>query len=158
MTGEATVQRRRIVLCSSSGGVLLDLLGLRPWWERHDTSWIAVAAPDAGELLADQPVRWMPEASPDRPARLAASVRAARRHLDEVRPDLVVSAGTGVAVPVFVAARSRGVASWWVETHNLVGRPGLAARVCGAMAERVLVQRPELLGDRRRSVLVSELY
>ena len=56
----------------------------------------------------------------------------------------VVSAGTGVAVPVFVAARSRGVTSWWVETHNLVGRPGLAARVCGAMAARVSVSYTHL--------------
>lgn len=31
-----STRRYRVLLVSSSGGVLLDLLALRPWWSRHD--------------------------------------------------------------------------------------------------------------------------
>ena len=32
---------RRILLVSSSGGVLPDLLALEPWWGRYDARWVA---------------------------------------------------------------------------------------------------------------------
>jgi hypothetical protein len=37
---------KRILLVSSSGGVLLDLLALEPWWSRYDAIWAAMRAAD----------------------------------------------------------------------------------------------------------------
>jgi hypothetical protein len=147
-----------ILLVTSSGGVLLDLLALRPWWERHEPRWVAVPAPDTEEALAGQEVRWCAEVGTARPVALAGATLDARRHLLRTRPDVVVSAGTGLAVPWFVASRSLGVRRTWVETLNLVGEPGRAARICQRLANRVLVQRPELIGSRRRAAFVGELY
>jgi hypothetical protein len=36
VSSTAPNRRYRILLVTSSGGVLLDLLGLRAWWSRHD--------------------------------------------------------------------------------------------------------------------------
>lgn len=86
----------RVLLVTSSGGVLLDLLALRPWWSRHEASWVAVAAADTSSALAGQPVTWVPE---------SVGVWRAFRVLRKVRPDLVVSAGRRVATPFFLVAR-----------------------------------------------------
>ena len=43
---------RRVLLVSSSGGVMPDLLALGPWWGRYDVRWVAVDALDTRELLA----------------------------------------------------------------------------------------------------------
>jgi hypothetical protein len=148
----------RILLVSSTGGVLLDLLALEAWWSRHHVQWVAVDGPDTREHLAGARVDWQPEQAARRPVSLLlASLRAVRRVRRE-RPDLVVSAGTGVAVPWFLAARACRVPTFWVETFNIVDRPGLAARLCARLADRVLVQRPELVAARPRAVLVGELY
>ncbi len=147
----------RILLVSSSGGVLTDLLAMRPWWERLDRRWVAVCAADTEQLLDGESVRWAEDIAPTRPLRMLAAVAAAERDLRRTPVDLVVSAGTAVAVPYFVAARRRGIASWWVETFNMVGPPGRAARTCSGLARRTLVQRPGLVVDRRRSVVVGEL-
>jgi UDP-N-acetylglucosamine:LPS N-acetylglucosamine transferase len=80
------------------------------------------------------------------------------QHLGHVRPDIVVSPGTGVAVGYFVAARLRRIPAMWIETFNMVDRPGIAARVCSRLAGAVVIQRPELLATRRNAVLVGELY
>lgn len=146
-----------MVLCSSSGGVLTDLLGLAPWWERHHRSWIAVDAPDTRAHLVGERVVWVDEPAVASPSSLLAQVSGARAHLRSDRAELVVSAGTAVAVPVFLAARSLGVACWWLETLNLLGAPGRAARLCARVADRTLVQDPSLVARRRRSVLVGEL-
>ena len=58
---------RRILVVSSSGGVLLDLMAMRPWWTRHDVSWVAVDAPDTRELLDGARVTWASELTPSRP-------------------------------------------------------------------------------------------
>jgi hypothetical protein len=156
----ATVSRRgrRILLVSSSGGVLLDLLGLRPWWSQHDVSWVAVPALDTREVLAGERVTWAEELTPRQPLALARGLVAARRHLRRDGIDLVVSAGTGVAVPYFLAARSLGVSAWWVETLNVLAGSGIAARVCARAGDLVLVQHSGMLGNYSRALFVGELY
>lgn len=149
---------RRILLVSSSGGVLLDLLALRPWWSRHLVSWVAVAAPDTCEVLAGEAVTWREELTPRQPFAVARAVLQAREHLQRERIDLVVSAGTGVAVPYYLAARSAGVPAWWVETLNVIAGAGIAARLCARAADLVVVQHSAMLGDYPRALFVGELY
>lgn len=148
----------RVLLVSSSGGVLPDLLALEPWWGRYDVRWVAVDAPDTREVLAGHTVRWTGELSAGRPDRVLAAVPAARSQLRAARVDVVVSAGSGIAVPWFLAARTAGVRAVWVETFNIVDRTGLAARLCARLATQVVVQRPHLLARHRRAVNVGELW
>lgn len=147
-----------VLIVTSSGGVLLDMLGLRPWWAAEHTRWVAVAAPDTRELLAGQHVEWQPELTPRKVIALGQAVLRARRVLAEDPPAAVVSAGSGIAVPWFMAARLCGVPSFWVETFNVIGTPGLASRICGALATSVVVQHAELVGSHRRAVFVGALY
>jgi UDP-N-acetylglucosamine:LPS N-acetylglucosamine transferase len=74
------------------------------------------------------------------------------------RPRLVLSAGTALAVPWFVAARLLGIPTVWVETLNLVDGQGRAARICARLSSAVAVQRSEQLARHRRGVHVGELY
>ena len=151
-------RRHRVLLVSSSGGVLLDLLALRPWWQRHEASWVAVAAPDTEVALAGQRVHWAPEQSSRGRWRVLPAAWRALRVLRRERIDVVVSAGTGVAVGYFVAARLLRVPALWLETFNMTGPPGAAARICSRLSAATLVQRPELLADRPRALLIGELY
>jgi Oligosaccharide biosynthesis protein Alg14 like len=153
-----SVGKLRVLLVSSSGGVLLDLLAMRPWWEGHDVSWVSVRASDTESALAGESVVWEPEQSARAPLGVARGVRRAWRTLGRERPDLIVSAGTGVAVAFFAVAKVRRIPSVWVETFNMVASPGLAARLCARLADRVLVQREEIVDSRPRSVLIGELY
>jgi beta-1,4-N-acetylglucosaminyltransferase len=143
----------RVLLVSGSGGVLLDMLALRPWWSRHDASWVAAPAADTAAALAGLPVTWEPD--PPGAASVIAATWRALALLRRDRPDLVISAGRRLALPYFVAARLRGVPAVWVETLTQVGPPTGSARLCVRLARSVLVQR----GERSDAgVLVGELY
>jgi hypothetical protein len=150
--------RYRVLLVSSSGGVLLDLLALEPWWSRHDPCWLAVRAADTEAALAGRRVHWVAEQSARRPLGVLAAALRAGRLLRRERPDVIVSAGSGVAVGVFLAASVLRIPALWLETLNLVGAPGLAGRVCTRLAAAVLVQRPSLAPSRPRAVVLGELY
>ena len=150
------MNRRKVLLVSSSGGVLLDLLALRPWWQRHDTSWVAVRAADTEVALDGQAVHWQPELLvASRLRALPAAFRAVRL-LRRVRPEVILSAGGGVAVGVFLAAQLLQIPTVWIETLNQAGPPSGAARLCARMAGSVVVQRESRTGP--DTVLIGELY
>ncbi len=115
-------------------------------------------AADTQERLAEHDVAWVVEPSLRRPDRLLLQAWRSWRSLGRQRPDVIVSAGTALAVPIFVAGRLRGIPMIWLETFNLIGRPGLAARLCSRLARTVLVQREHLVGQRRNAVYVGMLY
>jgi hypothetical protein len=149
---------RRVLLVSSSGGVLLDLLALAPWWSRHEVVWAAVKAADTQWLLDGYRVHWVGEVSARRPIGVLPGVLRARRILRAERPDLVVSAGSGPAIPFFLAAGLADIPTFWISTLNVLTRPGIAARICARLASRVLLQRSSLLAAHRDGVVIGELY
>lgn len=147
-----------VLAVSSSGGVLLDLLALRPWFARHEVTWAVARAVDTEGALVGEHVHWVPERPGSAPWLVLPGLVEALRRLRADRPDVVISAGTGVAIPYFVAARVLGVPSVWVDTFNLVGRRGRAALICAGLASLVLVQRGSLVGTSSKTVAVGELY
>lgn len=148
----------RVLLVSSSGGVLLDLLALRGWWSRRDRCWLVVDGPDTREALAGERVEHGSELSPRQALRIPVEVIRSWRLVRREGIGCVITSGSGIAIPVFLAARLRGIPCLWLETRNVVARPGLAARLGGALATAVLVQHPRLLGRHRRAVHLGELY
>lgn len=145
-------------MVSSSGGVLLEMLALRPWLDRQLTTWVCPHAADTDTALTGCEVRWVAEVRPGALFRLVTAIDSARRMLAQAGTEVVVSAGTGVAVPVFLAAWAMRIPTVWVETFNVIGKPGRAARLCGLLADRVLVQHEHLLSSRRRAVHIGRLY
>lgn len=142
------------MLVAGSGGVLLDLLALRPWWQRHEVSWAAVRAADTSVALAGQVVHWQPALAPRARLAVPAATLRALRLLRRTRTDLVVSSGGGAAPSFLMAARLLRIPTIWVEPLTAGGPPGWCARSASA----VVVQNPALLGSRPGAVLIGELY
>lgn len=120
--------------------------------------WISVRDPDTSVVLASEQVLWQDELAVRSVHRLPGAVVRAARMFRRERPDVVVSAGTGVAVGPFIAAKLMRIPTIWIETFNMTDTPGHAARLCMKLAGVVLVQRPELVSTRPRAVHIGELY
>jgi hypothetical protein len=147
-----------LLLVSSSGGVLLDLLALAPWWRQHRPTWAVVRAMDTESALRNYDVCWIQECPAGQLSRLPAAFVRAIALLRRVRPEVVVSAGAGAAVPFFLAARLCRIPSVWISTLNVVDNPGRADRLCSRLASAVLVQRESLLRTHPRAIVIGELY
>jgi UDP-N-acetylglucosamine:LPS N-acetylglucosamine transferase len=149
---------KRILLVSSSGGVLLELLALEPWWSRYDSVWAVVKAADTLSVLAGRRVHWIRETSIRRPLAIVRSLVQAWRILLRERPELIVSAGSGPAISFFLAARVRGIPTFWVSTLNVLTTPGISAKFSARVASRVLLQQPSMLGAHPSGIVIGELY
>ena len=149
---------RRVLAVSSAGGVMLDMLALLDRLEPAQVRWVAVPMADTRAGLDGAEVVWTSELTANSPLGVLRALPRALRELRRFRPDALISAGTGVAVPYFVAARLLRIPSAFLETYNVRGRAGSAARVCGALASVVLVQHKAQLREHRRAKLVGALY
>ncbi|WP_205474627.1 undecaprenyldiphospho-muramoylpentapeptide beta-N-acetylglucosaminyltransferase [Nocardioides sp. SYSU D00038] len=74
------------------------------------------------------------------PGRLRAAVAATHEVLDRVRPDVVVGYGGYVSMPVYLAARRRGLP---LVVHEQNALPGLANKAGARVADRVAVSFPD---------------
>jgi UDP-N-acetylglucosamine:LPS N-acetylglucosamine transferase len=133
----------KILLVCSSGGHLAQLYRLRPWWERHQRTWVTFADPQSKSLLRDERViaafapttRNVPNAA--RNLRLAISV------IRRERPDVVISDGAGVAFPFFLVAKAAGVRTVYLEVYDRISRPTMTGKLCYPVTDLFLLQWPE---------------
>ncbi len=148
----------RILLVSSSGGHLSQLMQLRPWWTQHERHWVTFPTIDARSKLVGEPTTWAAYPTtrniPNLLRNLVASVRVLRRQ----RPDVIVSTGAGVAVPYFWVARLRGIPTVYLEVFDRIDTPTLTGRLCRPVTSLFCVQWPEQLALYKKSELVGQLW
>lgn len=134
-----------VLLVSTQGGHLAQLLVLQQWFAEHDHVWVCPDAPDVADRLAGERVirSYSPTTRnlPNLLRNAALAVRVLRRE----RPSLVVSAGAGVAVPFFMAARLLGIPTVFIEVYDRVDSPTMTGRLCGPFTTRRIVQWPQQL-------------
>jgi len=130
----------RIMLVASSGGHLLQLHRLKPWWEEHERLWVTFRLPDSVSLLAGEKVAWAHHPTTRNIPNLLRNLRLAWRLLGRHRPDVVVSSGAGVAVPFFALARLRGIKTVYVEVYDRIDLPTLTGKLCYPFSDLFLLQ------------------
>lgn len=148
----------KVLLVSSSGGHLAQLMCLRPWWSQHERHWVTFDTPDAVSKLDGEQVTWAHHPTTRNVRNLLRNTVLARRLLAEHRPDVVVSTGAGVAVPFFWLHRSCGASSVYLEVFDRIDTPTLTGRLCRPMTDLFLVQWPEQQQLYRSSVLLGSVW
>jgi UDP-N-acetylglucosamine:LPS N-acetylglucosamine transferase len=145
------------MLVCSSGGHLLQLYRLKPWWERHRRSWVTFRGPDSESMLEREDVAWAYHPTtrnvPNLIRNLGLAWTLVRRH----RPDVVVSSGAGVALPFFVLGRLFGARTVYVEVYDRIDLPTLTGRLCYPLSNLFLLQWEEQRRFYPRGQLIGRL-
>lgn len=148
---------QRVVFACSSGGHLAQLHALEPWWRARERLWVTFATPDASSLLAGEKVVWAHHPTTRNIPNAVRNLFLAHRVLRGYRPDVVVSDGAGVAVPFFVAARTLGIATVYLEVSDRIDSPTLTGRLCYPLADRFLLQQPKQRRFYPKGTLIGRL-
>lgn len=137
---DETSSRLRVLLVCSSGGHLLQLHRLQPWWEKHDRGWVTFRMADSLSLLAGENVVWAHQPTTRNIPNLLRNLRLAIRLIRRYRPDVVVSSGAGVAFPFFLVARALGSRTVYLEVYDRIDTPTLTGRLCHPLSNLFLLQ------------------
>lgn len=144
-------------MVTTQGGHLAQLMTLRPWWSEHERLWVSAPTEDARFKLAGEDVVWAAHPTTRNIPNLARNLRIARRVLRDFRPDIVVSAGAGVAVPFFWLARTVGAATVFIEVLDRIDSRTVSGMLCYPRTDLFLVQWAEQKRLWPRSELVGQL-
>jgi beta-1,4-N-acetylglucosaminyltransferase len=133
----------RVLFVCSSGGHLIQLHNLKPWWERHDRLWVTFEKLDSTSLLAGERVAWAYHPTTRNLRNLLRNAGLAVRLLRSYRPDVVVSSGAGVAFPFFLLAKLLGKRTVYVEVYDRIDSPTMTGRLCYPFSDLFLLQWEE---------------
>jgi UDP-N-acetylglucosamine:LPS N-acetylglucosamine transferase len=131
------------MLICCQGGHFMQMLALKSAWEDLPRVWVTTRAADTEALLGDEPAvfAYVPTArsikNMFRNFWLAAVV--IRRH----RPDVLLSTGGGVTVPLFAVGKLVGARLIYVESLTRVDGPSLTGKLVYPLVDRFFVQWPE---------------
>jgi UDP-N-acetylglucosamine:LPS N-acetylglucosamine transferase len=134
----------RLLLVSSTGGHLLQLVALRDAWEGFEHVWVTFDAADSRALLAGEQVVHAHGPTnrnvPNQLRNLVLAWQVVRR----VRPAVMVTTGAGVAVPFAWVGRLFGARVVYVESLTRIDQASLTYRLIRPVVSRTYVQWPEL--------------
>jgi len=140
---DAPERRTRILLVCSSGGHLLQLYRLKPWWVRHDRAWVCFEMPDSTSMLAGEQVSWAYHPTTRNIPNLLRNLWLAWRVLRRERPDVIVSSGAGVAIPFFLLGRLLRVKTVYIEVYDRIDLATVTGKVCYPLSNLFLLQWEE---------------
>lgn len=147
----------KLLLVSSSGGHLTQLMSLRSWWEQHDRLWVTSDLPDTRSLLADERVLWSNSPTTRHIPNMFRNLRLAHRVITAERPDVVVSTGAGIAPPFFLMAKIHKVNTVFLEVYDRLDSTTLAGRMCYPLSDRFLLQWDEQRRLYPRGIVVGRV-
>lgn len=137
--------RADLLLVCSTGGHLQQLLALRDAWDGYSRVWVTFDKSDARSLLREERVVFAHGPTNRSVKNLLRNLVVAWRTLREVRPQVVLTTGAGVAVPFAWLGRLRGVRLVYVESFTRIDEPSLTCRLVAPVADRIYAQWPELV-------------
>ncbi len=157
LASSAPQTRLRILFACSSGGHLLQLHQLEPWWTKHDRLWVTFDKPDSVSLLAGEKTVWAYHPTTRNLVNLVRNLGLAWRTLRSYRPDVVVSNGAGVAFPFFLLARVLRIKTVYIEVYDRIDLPTLTGRLCHPLSDLFLLQWEEQKRFYRRGEVIGAL-
>lgn len=131
---------RPVLMVSTQGGHLTQLLVLEFWWRDRERLWVCPDTPDVADRLRGERVVTSYSPTTRHLGNAARNLALAVRLLRRERPSLVVSAGAGVAVPFFVVARLLRIPTVFIEVYDRVDSPTMTGRLCGPFTTRRIAQ------------------
>ena len=148
----------KICLACSPGGHLTQLEQMRPWWGQHERFWMLLDRDDTRSVLPGETLV-SPFHPTTRNARNAVkNFFLAFRTLRRERPDVVVSTGAAIAVPVFVAAKLLRIPTVYIEVFGRINLPTVSGRLCYPMSNLFLLQWPDQQQFYKKGKQVGTLF
>lgn len=135
-------KRLTICLTCSHGGHLNEMVQLGEALAGHDVFYFCYDAPTTRALPGDNVL--VPNMAKN-PVELVKNLWRAWRVLRARRPQLIVSTGAEIAIPLFMVGKLLGCRLLYVECGAQVVTPSGTGRIVSWLADEFLVQWPELL-------------
>jgi beta-1,4-N-acetylglucosaminyltransferase len=133
----------KVCLVSSSGGHLIHLYMLKPFWQDKERFWVTFDKEDARSLLEGEKVYPCYFPTNRNIKNLIRNTTVAWNVLRKEKPDLLISSGAAVAVPFFYLAKLMGKKLIYIEVYDRIYKPTLTGKMVYPIVDMFIVQWEE---------------
>ena len=148
----------KICLVGSSGGHLVHLYMLKPFWSKHERFWVTFEKEDARSLLKDE--RMIPCYYPTNRSLkgLLINTRLAFQVLRKEKPDLIISSGAASAVPFFYLGKLFGAKTVYIEVFDRIDYSTLSSRLAYYVADKFIVQWEDMKKIYPKAIYLGSIF
>lgn len=138
-----SVTELKVCMVGSSGGHLLQMFMLRPFWEKRDRFWVTFDKEDARSLLEDEKVYPCFYPTNRNIRNLLRNTGVAVKVLLKENPDIIISTGAAVAVPFFYIGKLLGKKCIYIEVYDRIDKGTLTGKLVYPISDVFIVQWEE---------------
>lgn len=151
-------EKLKVCLVGSSGGHLVHLYMLKPFWQDKDRFWVTFDKEDARSILEGE--RMIPCYFPTNRNLKALIINTiiAWKTLRKEKPDLIISSGAAVAVPFFYIGKLYGVKTIYIEVFDRIDKATMTGRLVYPVTDRFIVEWPEMIKVYPKAVNLGSIF
>lgn len=135
---------KKLALVCSSGGHLFELYSLKKYWGQFSRFWVTFKKEDANSMLEGERVYGAYFPTNRNVLNFIRNIFLSWKILLAEKPDLVISTGSGVAVPLIYLAKILGIKTIHIDSMTRIKNISLTGRLVYFFVDEFLVQWPEL--------------
>ncbi|MCR4690789.1 MAG: UDP-N-acetylglucosamine--LPS N-acetylglucosamine transferase [Lachnospiraceae bacterium] len=148
----------KVCLVGSSGGHLMHLYMLKPFWEDKERFWVTFDKEDARSLLENEKMISCYYPSNRSLKGLLINTRLAWKVIRKERPDLIISTGAAVAVPFFYVGKLFGAKTIYLEVFDRIDHSTMSGKMVYPVADRFIVQWEEMKKIYHKAINLGSIF
>ena len=147
----------KICIAGSTGGHLLQLLQLSQIYSKHNHFFLTFKRPMSESLAKKEKVFFIKDPGKN-PLNLLINIFQTLSIFIKQQPDVVISTGAGVAVPICYIAKIFGKKVIFIESFSRVHEPSLSGIFVHPIADLFIVQWKPLLKFYKKAVYGGSIF
>ena len=137
-------KKQRIGLISSRGGHLYQMMRLKGLWKNTDHFWVTEKGRDSESLLKKERVYYGYFPVTHNALNALSNFFFAISLFCKIRPTVLMSCGSGIAPPMFLAGKLLGCTLIFIDSYTFCTYPSLSARIISYFADITLTQHKNI--------------
>lgn len=133
----------KVALVGSSGGHLIQLYQLKPWWDSYTRFWVTFDKQDSRSLLNEESVYWCYYPTNRNIKNLLKNTFLALKLLIKERPEIIISTGAAPAIPFFYLGKCFGAKLIYIEVYDRIELSTLTGKLVYPIADKFILQWEE---------------
>ena len=147
----------KIALVCSTGGHLFQLYSLKDYWKQFDRFWMTFNREDSKYLLKDEQVYWAYAPTSRNAINFIKNLFLSIKIIFQEKPDLIISTGSGVAVPLIYCAKIFGIKTIHIESLTRIKELSLTGKLLHNVVDEHFVQWEELAKKYKKAKFVGQV-
>lgn len=148
----------KVCLVGSSGGHLIHLYMLKPFWEKQERFWATFDKEDARSLLQGEMIYPVYYPSNRSLKALIVNTHRAIKILRREHPDLIISSGAAPAIPFFWIGKLMGAKTVYIEVFDRIDASTIAGKLCYPVADKFIVQWEEMKNVYPKAINLGSIF